>query len=176
MNHEKRKDKLVQNLKKQERKIDCVLITSLPNLTYYFNYGGASFERFCGGLLSLKEGKSALVMPKLDEGKAATASVDSVFPWTDSEGYGQALTDALKSIGVPKSRIFGCEDWITLYQMEMVKKVRVTSKFENISQTIADQRLIKSQEEIEAMRSSTSKLGKGYEKIPENPERRQVRD
>ena len=167
LNIEKRKDKLVQKLKKNERKIDCVLITSLPNLMYYFNYGGASFERFCGGIVSLGEGRSALVIPKLDEGKAALASVDSVFPWTDSEGYGKALAEALKSIGVPKSRVFGCEEWITLHQMELVKKVRATSKFENITETISDQRLVKSEEEIVALRGSTSKLGKGYEKIPE---------
>jgi Xaa-Pro dipeptidase len=166
MNFEKRKKKLVGNLDRKQSKPDCIVITSLPNLKYYFNYGGASYERFCGGVISLESGKSALVVPKLDEGKTASSSVDGVFAWTDSEGYQKSLEDALKSIG-GKSRIFGCEDWITLYLMEAIKKVRAAAKFESVSPTIADQRLIKEEEEIEALRSSSAKLGKGHEKIPQ---------
>jgi len=166
MNYEKRKKKLVTNLTRKESQPDCILITSLPNLKYYFNYGGVSYERFCGGLISLESGKSALVVPKLDEGKTASSSVDGVFAWTDSEGYQPSLGAALKSI-VGKSRTFGCEDWVTLYLMEAIKKVRAAAKFESISPAISAQRLIKEEEEIEALRSSSSKLGKGYEKIPE---------
>jgi Xaa-Pro aminopeptidase len=166
MDFEKRKDKLADSLTKSSSKVDCVLITSLPNLKYYFNYAGAAYERFCGGFLSLKERKSALVIPKLDEGKAASSSVDGVFGWTDSEGYADAIEEALKSIG-GKARNFGCEDWITLSSMNAVKKVRETAKFESISPTISDQRLIKSKDEIDALRSSAAKLSKGYENLPE---------
>ena len=166
MNHEKRKKNLLAALEKKNSKIDCVFITSLPNLKYYFNYGGVSYERFCGGLISVKDGSSALVVPKLDEGKTTSSSVDGVFAWTDSEGYVGSLEEALKSVG-GKFRSFGCEDWTTLFLMEAVKKVRTTAKFESISTVISDQRLIKEEEEIEALRSATTILGKGYEKIPE---------
>ena len=41
------------------------------------------------------------------------------------------------------------------------------AKFASITQTISDQRLIKSEEEVEAIRLSAVKLGKAYDKIPE---------
>ena len=166
MDFEKRKTKLVRNLAKKGSNVDCVMITSLPNLTYYFNYAGASYERFCAGLISMKEGKSSLVVPKLDEGKTTKSVVDGVFPWTDSEGYGQALEKALASIG-GRSRNVGCEDWTTLYSMESVKKVRTGAKFQSISPSISDQRLIKDEEEIQALRLASGILSKGYEKLPE---------
>lgn len=166
MDFEKRKVKLVKNLAKQGSKVDYILITSVPNLKYYFNYGGASYERFCAGLISLKEGKSVVVVPKLDEGKTANSAADDIFPWTDSEGYGQALEKALVSIP-GRSRNFGCEDWITLYLMESVKKVRAGAKFLSVSPSISDQRLIKDDEEIKALRSASENLSKGYEKLPE---------
>lgn len=165
LDYEKRKENLIRKLRKQTAKVDCVLITSLPNLTYFFNYAGASFERFCGGFLSLNDGKSSLVIPKLDEGKSNSSSVDEVFTWTDSEGYKGALERALKSIG-GKSSTFGCEDLVTLNQMEEMKAVRAQAKFRSVTQPISEMRLIKSDEEIAALRGSAQKLGKGYEKIP----------
>lgn len=158
--------KLLEKLSKRDIKVDCVLVTSLANLRYFFNYNGASFERFCGGIVSLKEGKSALVVPKLDEEKTKSTSVDGVFPWTDTQGYEPLLEEALKSIG-GKSRVFGCEDWITLYQMEEVRSVRAQARFESVSKSISDLRIIKSEDEVAALRDSASKLAKGYEKIPE---------
>lgn len=166
MDFQRRKQKLVETLGKREKKIDCVLITTLANLKYYFDYGGASYERFCVGLISLKERKTALVIPKLDEGKSASSSVDGVFPWTDSNGYKGALEEALQGIGSSKAKLFGCEDWITLSRMEEIRKVRAQAKFESVSQNISNQRLVKSEDEIEAIRNSTRKLTKGYEKIP----------
>ena len=163
MEYEKRRAKLASKLLKEE--IDSILITSLPNLKYFFNYGGASFERFCAGLISVKERSTAIVLPKLDEGKAASTSVDGVFTWTDSEGYELALEEALKSIG-GKSKVFGCEDWITLYQMEEVRQVRAKAKFQSISQEISGLRLTKSEEEVNALKNSAAKLAKGYETIP----------
>jgi len=166
LNFRNRTIKLTENLSKADSKIDCVLLTSLPNLKYYLNYPGISFERFCCGLISIETQKTALVMPKLDEGKSAQSSAENIFPWTDSQGYEGAFGDALKSIGT-KSTNFGCEDWITLYLMESVRKVKHRARFQSISTTISDQRLIKSSEEIDSIRGSTSKLGKGYKLIPE---------
>ncbi len=165
MNYEKRKQKLISSLRK-EKAVDYAFITSLPNLKYFFNYGGASYERFCGGFISVQEGKSALVIPKLDEGKTMNSSVDGVYPWTDSEGYEKSLADALKSLG-GKYRVFGCEDWTTLSLMEAVRQVRTSAKFQSISPVLSEQRLVKEEEEIEALRSAATILGKGYEKIPE---------
>ena len=70
------------------------------------------------------------------------------------------------SIGVKRNN-FGCEDWITLYLMESVRKVRPRARFESVTEAISHQRLIKSKEEIDAVKSSTSKLARGYEILPE---------
>jgi len=148
------------------KNVDAIFITSVPNLKYYFNYGGVAYERFCGGFISVSEEKSALVVPKLDEGKTTNSSVEAVYAWRDSEGYQGSLGEALASIG-GKPRVFGCEDWTTLSLMEAVKKVRAPARFESISPIISEQRLIKEEEEIEALRSATSILEKGYEKIPD---------
>jgi Xaa-Pro aminopeptidase len=166
LNFKKRTSRLAEILSKKDSKIDFVLLTTSPNLKYYFNYPGFSFERFCCGLVSVATRKTALVLPKLDESKAASSSAENVFAWTDSQGYEDALNQALNSIEA-KSNNIGCEGWITLYLMELVKKVKPRARFESIAEEIYNHRLIKDEEEIEAIRKSTSKLRKGYEILPE---------
>ena len=94
MNHQKRRQSLAQKI--QAKQIDCVAITSSPNLRYFLGYVGKSFERFCCGLLGGNGTKSALVVPMLDFEKAKKSSADQVFAWTDTEGYEPALRRAVK--------------------------------------------------------------------------------
>lgn len=69
MNYKKRALRLVQGIAAKDQ-VSCVMITSLPNLRYFFNYSGVSFERFSCGLLTKDGTKTALIMPKLHEAKA----------------------------------------------------------------------------------------------------------
>jgi Xaa-Pro dipeptidase len=167
MNFEKRSKKLIADLSRaKDSKITTALISSVPNLKYFFNYSGISFERFCGGLMSLETGKTALVIPALDKSKAENSIAEGVFAWTDSEGYSKALTDALRVVGA-KGNFIGCEESITLSLMNSFKAVRPRAKFSSISQTISRLRVIKDEEELEAVRQSTKKLAVAYEQLPD---------
>ncbi len=146
--------------------IDCVAITSQPNLRYFFNYIGESFERFSCGLLTKDGSRSALVVPMLDKAKAENSEADEVFSWTDSEGYAGALNAALKELQI-RGHVIGCELSITLGQMDSFKSSRGTSNFVAITEEISSLRLIKEEEEIESAKKTARILAGAYRRVPE---------
>jgi len=166
LNFEKRTKDLVSELSKgEDLQIGVCMITALPDLKYFFNYPGISFERFCCGLISLDESKTALVIPKLDEVKGEKSTAGEVFAWRDSEGYANSFSKALNFVGV-KGQKFGCEDSITLSFMDSVRKVKPEAEFVSVSDRISKLRSIKDEDEIKAIRKSTKKLALAYEKLP----------
>ena len=164
MNHAKRREDLSKRI--ENERIDSVAITTLPNLLYFFNYSGHSFERFCCGLFSKDGTKSALVIPKLDLGKTKRSDVGSVFAWTDTEGYENALKSAMSYIKAPGEKV-GTELGLTLGQMEQFKQVLHTSVFAPMSKEISEQRSIKSQDELKSVRDSANRLARCYKAFPE---------
>ncbi len=165
MNYAKRSQSLSRKL--EPKNIECIAITSLPNLRYFFNYSGKSFERLSCGLLSKDGSRSALVIPELDTEKAAKSHADNVFSWNDNEGYRNALTKALESIGA-KGEHVGCEIGLTMGLMDQIKNVfGAYCSFLPVSEEIAGLRLIKDQEEINSIKDSASRLSKGYKAIPD---------
>jgi Xaa-Pro dipeptidase len=165
MNYKRRSLSLSERLSSKDQ-IDCIAITSLPNLRYFFNYFGESFERFCCGLLTRDGLKSALVVPALDKAKAESSNADAVFSWTDSEGFATALNGAMKNLRI-KGHVIGCELGITLDRMDSFKSSRGTSNFISVTEEINNLRLIKDQEEIESTRKTASVLAGAYERIPD---------
>ncbi len=160
LNYQKRTDNLAERV---SGSFDCAMITSLPSLQYFFNYKGESFERFCCGLVSMKNSKTALIVPKLDEPKAEKSSASNVFAWSDNEGYRSAFSKALAELGIRGVK-FGCEDTTTFGMMQSVKKV-TTAEFESVSGAISEMRLIKDEEEMEALRQSAKILRKVYKNM-----------
>ncbi len=137
------------------------------NLRYFFNYAGHSFERFCCGLVSQDGLRSALVIPKLDVGKSEKSSVDNVFPWTDNEGYRNALIQAVNSVNGNHSRKIACEEALRLGQMEQFREALRVQDFVPITSEIASLRLIKNDDEISSIKDCAKKLAKAYKAIPE---------
>src|SRR5487761_412501 len=165
MDHRKRALKLSEKLVVKDN-IDCVAITSLPNLRYFFNYSGESFERFCCGLLTKDGSRSALVVPRLDRAKAEKSAADRVYSWTDSEGYAGALTAAMNDLGM-EGNVIGAELGIKMGQMESFRSSRGTSNFVAITEEISNLRLIKDEEEIESIRKTSRILAGPYRKVSE---------
>jgi Xaa-Pro dipeptidase len=165
MNFSKRSQNLSSAI--GSKNIDCVVITSLPNLRYFFNYSGQSFERLCCGLISKDGSKSVLVIPKLDTEKAAKSHANDVFAWSDSKGYANALTRAFESIASKGERI-GCEVALTLGLRDQLKSgLGAQSTFISISKEISSLRLIKDQEEVKSINNSAAKLSRAYKAIPD---------
>lgn len=164
MNYRKRINDLSKKI--SPKKLNFVAITTEPNLRYFFDYTGHSFERFCCGLISSDGSRSALVIPKLDIGKAKKSKVDNVFPWTDNEGYKNALNIAVRSIKGNGMKI-GCEEALRLGQMEEFKNALQVRDFLPVTSEISSIRLIKSQDEIDSIKDCARKLAKAYRAIPE---------
>lgn len=164
MNFKSRQVRLRRAFKGQGPSI--VVLTTLPNLRYFLNYAGQSFERLACGIISLDSGKSALVIPKLDELKSKNAVVDVIRPWTDSQGYKSALVSALSEVGYSHGRV-GCEDGLTFRQMTALKNVIRQKEFHSMSERIATLRERKSQDEVESLLSAGRILEKGYKAITE---------
>jgi Xaa-Pro dipeptidase len=165
MNYSKRSENLSSKL--EPKNIECVAITTPPNLRYFFNYSGQSFERLCCGLMSKDGSRSALVIPKLDTEKAAKSHADNIFTWNDNEGYRNALMQALESVR-SKGEHIGCELGLTLGLMDQLKNVfGPYSNFLPVSEEISSLRLIKDQEEVHSIQNSASKLSRAYKEIPD---------
>lgn len=160
MHYQKRAENLVRTI---SSKVDCGVLTSPPSLRYFFDYEGESFERFCCGLISTRNSKTALIVPKLDQAKAEKSSAQSVFSWTDSEGYESVLSRALSELGVNGKKL-GCEDSSTFGFINSFRSVRESS-FESISGAISDLRLIKDLDERKALLESAKILREVYRNI-----------
>jgi Xaa-Pro aminopeptidase len=145
---------------------DCdassAIITTPANLRYFFGYVGESYERFCCGILS--EDRSALVVPKLDEAKAETSSVESVFAWSDNEGYEDAFKNAISESRAGNGP-FGCEDGISFGMMQSITKAWRDVEFNSVSEKISGLRLRKDGEEIIALKNAARILRKAYEEM-----------
>ena len=145
--------------------VSTCCITAVPDLKYFFDYSGVSFERFCCGLISAENEKRALVVPKLDEAKAEKSAAGQVFAWRDSDGYAASFSKALDYLGVRGSN-FGCEDSLTLSFMNSVRKVKPEAQFVSVSDKISRLRAIKDEEEIKAIRKSAKRLALAYDRLP----------
>jgi Xaa-Pro aminopeptidase len=165
LNHRKRRLDLA--IKVQSKNVECVVINSPPNLNYFFNYSGQSFERFCCGLISKDGSRSALVIPKLDSEKGAKSQTDNIFTWDDNEGYRTALTKAASSIGLKSGQI-GCESGLTLVAADQIREVLDANRpFFPVTDEISSLRLIKDQDEIRSIKKSASKLSRTFKEIPD---------
>ena len=143
--------------------LDAIVLTTRPNLKYFYNYSGESFERFCCILMSLQSLKSALILPKLDEDKAKESPVSEVLPWTDTEGYSKALDRAMNELKLNSSEPrIGCEDGISFWQMEALRSKAKDARFSSISEKISEQRLHKDDDEIASLKSIARVLARGY--------------
>lgn len=160
MDYKKRIQRLAEKLRSKGK---CIVVTSLPNLKYFFDYPGKSFERFCCGLVSTADSKSVLVVPKLDDAKAEESAADNYFSWTDSEGYESALSKAFAEVGFREGEL-GCEDTISLGQMKAIEKVK-GAHFESESESISAIRLIKDQDEIKALKEAARSLSRAYDNM-----------
>jgi Xaa-Pro aminopeptidase len=163
-NFAKRCEKLSERV--SSKNLDCIVITTSPNLKYFLNYVGQSYERFCCGLISNDGTRTALVIPKLDTEKARKSHAENVFPWDDTEGYRGALREAIHSLGSNVNRV-GCEDGITLLQTQQIRIETQTSDFASISEEISNLRLIKDQAEIAATIDAANRLSRAYKALPE---------
>ena len=100
-------------------------------------------------------------------GKAERSSVDNVYPWTDNEGYRNALMKAVNSVKGNHSHKLACEEALRLGQVEQFKEALHVQDFVSITSDIASLRLIKSEEEINSIKDCATKLAKAYRAIPE---------
>ena len=152
----------IQKLLAKPLYADLVFITSLPNLKYFFNYSGESYERFCCGLLSPRTEKTALIVPKLDEGKTKNSYANSTHLWSDGEGYEIALKEALSEIKTTSANVVGCEDITAYWQTEALGRSLGSPKFVSVSPHLIEMRSVKDQKEIESIRRSGKILSKAY--------------
>ncbi len=149
---------------------DLLLFTSQPSLQYFFNYGGQSFERFSCGIISMHSGKSALVIPKLDEPKSRESSAGGVHAWRDSEGYLEALQKALNEVGTGKRGAgpkIGCEANLAYWQMKALEKALPTPTLESITEDISKLRACKDEEEVSAILGAGGILSNGFRAVAE---------
>ncbi|MHB8568046.1 MAG: M24 family metallopeptidase [Nitrososphaerales archaeon] len=138
-----------------------ILITTHPNLRYFFNYAGESFERLACGIISLETRKSALLIPKLDEPKAQSTSAENVYPWTDGEGYSDTLKKAVKDVGGSSQKIW-CEDGLAFWQMRALERVSRKPGFHSLTARISTMRAVKDEGEVQAILEAGAILEKGF--------------
>ena len=133
------------------------LITSVAEFEILLQLFRNFLRKILLRIVSVEMEKTALVIPALDKSKAENSAADGIFAWTDSEGYSKSLSKRYTFVSA-KGNIVGCEDSITLSLMDSFKAVRPQARLDSISQAISRLRVIKDEEELEAVRQSTKKL------------------
>ena len=167
MNFKARQERLRDVFK--EKPPSVIILTTLPNMKYFLNYSGRSFERFACGIFSIESGRSVLVIPKLDEPKSKQSVVDTVCSWTDSEGYKDSLISGLKDAGFSRGKV-GCENALTFGQWNALKDTIKETEFLSVSEEMAELREVKSSEEVESLISAGKILEKSFKGLENNGE------
>ena len=133
----------------EEQKLDGILFTSFHNINYFDHFLYTAFGRNYG-----------LVVIR-DRICSVTANIDGGQPWRRGVGENLIYTDwqrdnffaAVQELLKGSQRVGVEYDHLSLQNLEKLKYVLPQTDFADISETVMQQRMIKSEEEIELIRN-----------------------
>ena len=133
----------------EEQKLDGILFTSFHNINYFDHFLYTAFGRNYG--LVVTRDRICSVTANIDGGQPWRRGVGENLIYTDwqRDNFFAAVQELLKG-----SQKVGVEyDHLSLQNLEKLKYVLPQTDFADISETVMQQRMIKSEEEIELIRN-----------------------
>lgn len=151
--HTKRQMALLNKVQ-QQINANALLMMVPNNIYYYTGFQADPHERFFALFIDADTRKSTLFVPALDETAAqANASVDEIVPILDTD---DAYKQFVQKTGVSYNHITVEKSYMTVMQMEQLKKHFAPVKFSNMEDLINEERAQKSPEEIEHVQAAVS--------------------
>ncbi|WP_319583530.1 aminopeptidase P family protein [uncultured Pseudodesulfovibrio sp.] len=142
-----------------ETGVDAILLTSMHNVHYYSDFLYCAFGRDFG--LVVTQRSSTTISPAIDFGQPYRRSFGDNLVYTDpgDENFFQAVSHLLG-----QSRTIGIEfDHVTVESLEKLKAACPKARFLDVGNHVMRTRQIKSQEEIELIRTGAKIAVKGAE-------------
>jgi len=165
MNKVSTQEKRVGRLREELRDegLEGVVMVPGPNMRYYTGVSSLLLERpFM--LLAPVDGDPHLVAPALESGPYGDCVVRmKVHPWTDSEGSGGAITEAVKGAGMKGK--WGVEGRVPFLFLDRLMK-KASPKFRNAEPILQGVREIKDENEVALLKKSATILSKSFEEFP----------
>ena len=159
--HEKRIAKLKEEL--EDEGLKGVVMVPGPNMRYYTGVNSLLLERPFMLFVSV-DAEPHLVAPALESGPYADCAVRmKVHPWTDSEGSGGAIGEAVRGAGM-KGR-WGVEGRVPFLFLDRLMK-KASPKFRNAEPILQGVREIKDENEVALLKKSAAILSKSFEEFP----------
>ncbi len=174
--HEMQRRVSLLQLAMEERKMDCVIATSVHTSFYYTGFWfGYPYGRYAAAIIP-KQGEPILIAPHMESRRARAFSwVKDVRAYSDEQSTTTQLMGETKKVcdenGLARGKI-GVEGDVIPYGLyKGLRKTLPSASFEDISTSMMTQRLIKSQEEIAVARKGAEicviAVGAGEDAIAE---------
>jgi Xaa-Pro aminopeptidase len=159
--HRKRIARLREGL--EDQTLRGVVMVPGPNMRYYTGVSSLMLERpFM--LLVPVDGEPHLVAPALEAGPYADCSLRmKVHPWTDSEGPGRAMSEAVDGAGVKGT--WGVEGRVPYLFLDSLMK-KATPRLRNAEALLQGVREVKDTTEVALLKKSAAILSKSFEEFP----------
>lgn len=157
---EARRQRLAHHLQ-QENTDACILVPG-PNLYYFTGLALHQSERLSLAILT-KENQLLFLMPKLEVSKVEQVAHDALFSYTDEQGPGQALAEVQKKLGT-LGRVGIEYGHMRVKEWKAVEQLGA-QEFVEIEQTVDALRVIKDEQEIEAIRQAVRIVEDSFQAI-----------
>jgi len=160
--YEKRLHKL--RLELEKRQIDVAMITNPTNIYFFTGFYSNPHERFMALIVDVKSSLESMIVPALDfEAAEQHSYVKHLVPCADTENPYEKLRDTIRRTRIEQ---LGLEKKsISLYQTEQLQAMFVDLRTADIETYIAQERLIKSAEDVTAIKKAVAIAEQALESV-----------
>jgi Xaa-Pro dipeptidase len=143
--------------------LGAVVLVAPSSIAYCCGFRPTPFERLIALVVTRDHG-TRLVVPSLEEEAAGAAVARSVrlVVWRDEDGPAAALAQALDGVSGPVGVEF---DRLTLAQAELVRRAAGSAGLEDCGDLVAEARIRKDADELDALRRACAILGEAMQQI-----------
>jgi len=130
--------------------LDALALVPGPNLLYLTGMPFFMSERPIVALLPV-DGRPSIVLPELEEGKAAAAGFDAL-TYTDEDGYAFAYSQACAALELADARVGVEALGMRLLEARTIQRFAPNVELISVDELFAELRMAKTAEELAAMR------------------------
>ena len=145
--------------------VDAVLMFPSPNWRYALEFAPIANERLCA--LIVTQHKAAVVLPIFDAEEMQQSTDEAlIFGWTDQDGPEQAVRDAWRAVDAATLTTIAVDDGIPYLFTHLLLPHVSAARLGLLSTSLPRYRLIKGQDEIEAIRRTSQLIDRTLASVP----------
>jgi Xaa-Pro aminopeptidase len=145
--------------------IDAVLLYPSANWRYVLEFAPIANERLCA--LIVTQDKAAIVLPVFDEAEMRQVAGDAlIFGWSDQDGPDKAVAAAWQAVDSARLQTIAVDDGMPYQFTRLLLPHASGARLGLFSTSLPRYRLIKDQEEIEAIRQTAQLIERTLAAVP----------